>query len=223
MAPTTDLAEQSFRRLQLHTLRVVGSTLALFLAVRLLFASPAAEGAMTVGRLLFVACGTLVAVVPTTETAGRYGVALVILLKVLNTVKSFAVAPTEVAILTAAFGLHRLLPYCVAVFGGARACVAMSLLASVDVVAVPLWRRSQLATGPFVWPTPDQIGNWYLDDREAAVVWTELNLIWIATGMAVAIVQTHHQATGQLVEALVSRQRFISNMVSEAPNESFTR
>ena len=212
-ATAADIAAQSFRRLQLRTLHVLGGLLAVSLGLRLLFASPATEGTLIAGRLLLVVLGAVVTVVPTAANARQYGIALVCFLKVVNFVKSLTAPVGEVAILTATFGMHRLLPFAVAVFGGTRACIGMSLLASLDTVGVPVWRRVQAADGPLAWPTWDEVSRWYTEDREAAVVWTELNLIWIATGIAFAIVQTHHQAMAQLVDALVSRQRFISNMV----------
>ena len=208
-----DGAEQSFRRLQLRTLQLLGGALALSMGARLLFASPVSEGTLDVGRgLLAVGCA-LAAGLASEHTAGHYGVALVLVIQALNTAKALVAPPTEVATVISVFGFHRILPFCAAVFGGVRMSIAVTAWASANTLGISLWRRWQLAGCAFSLPTVEEALDWYRVDREAAVLWTELNQIWIATGVAVAIVQTHHEAIRQLVSALVARQRFISNMV----------
>jgi len=208
-----DIARRSFSQLQLTTLRMFGAMVTVSLGMRVLFPSPGAESGLALGRLIMVLFAVLVTVVPTEKTVARYGIVMAVTSKVLTTLKSLSSPPEEVGILTAVFGFHRLLPFCSAVFGGVPLCLATTLWTTAEVVGITLWRRVQLNGGEWEWPTPTDVLNWYRTDREAAVVWTELNLVWMATGLACAIVQTHHQTISQLVEALLSRQRFISNMV----------
>jgi len=208
-----DIARKSFAQLQLKTLRLLGGMMAFFMALRLLLPSPDSEETLSVGRLLVVLLGMYVNVVPDERTVERHGVLLVVLCKVMTTLKALASPPAEVSMITVCFGLHRLLPFCAAVFGGVRFCLGLTAWTVIDVVAIAVWRRLELTGGTLAWPSLDEVLKMYLTDREAAVVWTEVNIVCLAAGLACAIVHTHHQTMSQLVDALMSRQQFISNMV----------
>ena len=202
-----------FRQTQLKTLQVLALMVAGSLGLRLMFTSNEGEALLVLLRGAVALLGPFFLRLATLETVPAVGITYTVVLKLANTVRATFAPPLQVATVTAVYSMHRFLPTAAAVFGNMYFAIGMATWITVEGIGMFLFHRAAI---PNAWPaTLDDVFHAHDEDAwfDLGALIVDLSIVWVATALAIVIVNSNRQAITQLGEALAAREHFISNMV----------
>ena len=183
-------------------------------------------------RLLLVTVLVAGQVMATPSTAWKFGVAVTLVLKLATSVLMMQLPSAYILETLVIRGPHRVLPLICAVFGGTTYSLAMSAWALLEMVALCLYRQgfanvfkgalNVVSLGGHVTTsialTEDSQAplRIFASNPDVTVVALEAYYLILAAAFSVALVHYYNIALSDLSDAILARQRFITNMVRAA-------